>query len=221
MRITLFSLHSIMFHFCDCFSALDAFTRFHSSVARCRCVSFTDALDEGKGTSDRRRMARTWLRDYFIVYVLCLLSSDKYLFWKSSIMSAVTCDVILLLRPIFIAMPFCSLLLGDKRQSKHTHSHCVGARSKKLARFRGWKSIFACDLSPKRAAEKQRGKLLRWQFFSPDSNIHKLHNMFVKDLFGISQQFIGWGSFSVAWRKLAVVFNPFSPPLRTLTRLSN
>lgn len=65
MRITLFSLQSIMFRFSDCF-----LHSLPSISSRCTAKDVVPSAWRMRTKKRRRRMARTWLRDYFIVYVL-------------------------------------------------------------------------------------------------------------------------------------------------------
>lgn len=63
-------------------------------------------------------------------------ATDKYLFWKSSIMSAVTCDVILL--PTFVAS-LCSFLFSEDKVNTHIFSHnlrfhLIGSRNWRFLR---------------------------------------------------------------------------------------
>lgn len=152
MRITLFSLHSIMFHFCDCFSALDALTRLRSVS----CIVHRRPRWEWRNVGSKKNGTNVTAR---LLYSLCTLPPLINICFESHQLCRQWLVMWFFFFSVFIAMPLFAPSWG---QSKHTHSHFVGASSKKLARFRGWKSIFACDLSPKRAAEKQREKLLRW-----------------------------------------------------------
>lgn len=104
-------------------------------------------------------------------------SSDKYLFWKSSIMSAVTCDVILLF-PHFHRHALCSLLLGDKVS---THTHTLLAQEARNWRVFEGGNQYLPVISRRKGRQKNKEKNFSDDnFFSPDSNIHKLHNMFWK-----------------------------------------